>query len=92
MGGAEAVSNWALASSVTYGQADSSACRAASFMAKARQVAKPHSLQFVCGNTLYIAMPLSAMWRAPFSRVGVGRREARLGCLGSCHQLRRWRA
>ena len=52
MGGAAAASSWALAASLTYGQAASSACLAASFMAKARQVGKPHSLQLVCGSSL----------------------------------------
>jgi len=36
-------------SSLTYLHCDSSACLAASFIAKARQVGNPHSLQFALG-------------------------------------------
>jgi hypothetical protein len=60
MGGAEASSNWAFASSDTWGQAASSAFPAAKFMAKARQVGTPHSPQFVLGSNLNICIPVSA--------------------------------
>jgi len=52
IGGAAAAASWAFASSVTSGQAASSACLAANFMAKARQVGYPHSLQLVLGKSL----------------------------------------
>ena len=52
MGGAEAASSAVLASSLTYGHLSSSVPFWASFMAKARQVGKPHSLQLVLGRSL----------------------------------------
>ncbi len=52
IGGAAAASSDARVSSVTYGHFDSSVPFCASFMAKARQVGKPHSLQFVWGSSL----------------------------------------
>jgi hypothetical protein len=47
IGGAADSASFVLDSSVTYGQAESSTCFAASFIAKARQVGKLHSLQLV---------------------------------------------
>ncbi len=52
MGGAEAASSASLASSLTYGHLSSSVPFWASFMANARQVGKPHSLQLVLGSSL----------------------------------------
>ncbi len=52
MGGADAASSAVLASSLTYGHLSSSVPFCASFMAKARQVGNPHSLQFVWGSSL----------------------------------------
>jgi hypothetical protein len=66
MGGAAASESIALASSETYGQAESSAFPAARFMAKARQVGTPHSLQFVLGNNLKIWIPVNPMMSTPF--------------------------
>jgi hypothetical protein len=61
MGGAEASDNFALASSETRGQALNSALPAARFIAKARQVGTPHSLQFVFGSNLKISIPVSGI-------------------------------
>jgi hypothetical protein len=62
IGGADASESASLASSETYGQAESSALPAAKAIAKARQVGTPHSLQFVLGNNLKISIPVSAIY------------------------------
>ncbi len=54
IGGADASASCSLASSETYGQLSSSALPEARFMAKARHVGTPHSLQFVFGRSLKI--------------------------------------
>jgi len=61
MGGADASSNLALASSETCGQALNSAFPAASFIAKAKQVGTSHSPQFVFGSNLNISIPVSGI-------------------------------
>src|SRR4030042_3287508 len=66
IGGAADSANWVFASGVTYGQADNSTCLADSFMAKAKQVGKPHSLQLVWGSSLYICMPVRAIFHLRF--------------------------
>jgi hypothetical protein len=57
IGGADASSSFARASSDTYGQEASSAWPAASFMAKARHVGTPHSWQLVFGSSLKMSIP-----------------------------------
>ena len=52
----------ALDSSDTWGQAARSACLAASFLAKAKQVGKPQSLQFVRGSSLKMSIAVRAIW------------------------------
>ena len=52
MGGADAASSAVVASSLTEGHLSSSVPFWASFMAKARHVGNPHSLQLVCGSSL----------------------------------------
>jgi len=56
-----------MASSEASGQAAISAFRAASFMAKARQVLEPHSLQLVLGSSFCICSPVSAILQLPVS-------------------------
>ena len=52
MGGREDDSSAALPAAVTCGHLSSETCLVAIFMAKARQVGKPQSLQFVFGRCL----------------------------------------
>jgi hypothetical protein len=66
MGGAEASSRFAFASSVTWGQALNSALPEARFIAKARQVGTPQSPQFVFGSSLNISIPVSGIGKTPF--------------------------
>src|SRR5512141_2764298 len=66
IGGSEAAPRNDFASSEASGQASSDACFAASFMANARQVGKPHFLQFVFGKCLNISTPESAILHFSF--------------------------
>jgi hypothetical protein len=61
MGGAEAASSLALASSDTSEQEDKSALPVAKLMAKARHVGTPHLPQLVLGSNLKISIPDKAM-------------------------------
>ncbi len=61
IGGALASESCSLASADMVGHFSSSALPAARAMAKARQVGKPHSPQFVLGRSLNIWIPVSAI-------------------------------
>jgi hypothetical protein len=72
IGGAADSANWVFDSSLTYGQSDSSTCLAANFMANAKQVGNPHSLQFVLGSNLYICIPDKAIFASLNDRWSAG--------------------